>query len=72
MAEIIFKAGRKRSLSCPGYRQIIKSGATEHDMLQFSDDAIILDVKDIDSRIIIDCAPNGEFHLKFTIKNKLK
>ncbi len=71
MAEIIFKAGENNSRSCEEYREIIKSGDLEHDMLQYSDDAIILDTQKIGSKIIIDCdRVTGEFHLKFTTKNE--
>ena len=73
MAEIIFKATRRQSASCPGYRQIEKNGDTEHDMAQLSDDVIILYTHELKprSRVLIDCdKKTGEFHLKFTPNEK--
>ena len=73
MAEIIFKASRRNSGSCPGYREIIKKGDLKFDQAENSDDVIILYVDQIQrNKIIIDCdKKTGEFHLKFDpIKKK--
>ena len=67
MAEIIFRATRRKSGSASGYRQIEKRGDLQHDQAGNSDDVIILYPDKIkDGNIIIDCdKKTGEFHLKF-------
>lgn len=61
--EIIFKQTRKHSNSCGGYRQIIKRGDTQYDLVETSDDAIVLYTKDY-KKIAIDCdRDTGEFRL---------
>ena len=73
MAEIIFKASRRNSGSCPGYREIIKKGDLKYDQAENSDDVIILYPNKMEAagRIIIDCnKETGEFHLKFTPINE--
>lgn len=73
--QIKFKASRKKSRSCDGYRQIIKSGDLQYDSIEMSDDGIILLRDDYESgkklggRIIIDCdKKTGIFSLKFDYK----
>ncbi len=66
MAEIKFKAGRRSSRSCSDYREIIKTGAIEHDMAFESDDVIHI-WPEANSRVIIDCNKRtGEFTIKFS------
>lgn len=72
MSEIIFKATKRVSSSCDGYRQIEKRGDIVHDLSGGSDDVIYLPVRILDERyaIIIDCdKKTGEFRLKFTLKD---
>jgi len=72
MTEIFFKASRKASSSCDGYREIIKRGTPEdlkEDLLDTSDDGIIIFTQDI-NRIGIDCdKKTGEFRLFFKRNN---
>ncbi len=66
MSEIRFRAGRRSSSSCSGYREIIKSGDLQLDMLEGSDDAISISKEHLTGRIIIDCnKKTGEFSIKF-------
>jgi hypothetical protein len=65
MAEIKFKASRKKSKSFEEYRQIIKSGDLKFDMNQDADDVISLYTTDY-KKIGIDCdLKTGEFRIMF-------
>lgn len=66
MTEIFFKAGKRKSASCDGYRQIIKHGNLEADMAQLSDDVINFYPAN-NTPVIIDCnKKTGEFRIAFT------
>lgn len=72
MSEIIFKATKRVSSSCDGYRQIEKRGDLTHDSAGLCDDVIYIPVRLLDERyaLIIDCdKKTGEFRLKFTLKD---
>lgn len=65
MANIFFKASRRKSGSCDSYRQIEKSGNTEFDITGTSDDVITLYTEN-HKRISIDCdKKTGTFRLFF-------
>ena len=54
MKEIKFKAWKPEAMCCRSYREIIKTGDLDSDLMKFSDDVIIIPTKNIE-QIHIDC-----------------
>jgi hypothetical protein len=73
MANILFKAPKKKAASCDDYRHLDKEGdGLAYDVFKPSDDVIALDVEHLKGRIIIDCSMNGQFRLSFALQDNAK